>query len=140
MADWLWLALKRLGRDAEARTLLAGISPDMEILENDAYLDRLRVYKGELSPDALLGGAVDEADPLDVATHGYGLGAWYLVRGDEIRAREVFERVLETGYWPAFGYIAAEAELAAMDELTAPPPEPSSREVKPPGPDTVDAM
>ena len=132
MADWLWLALERLGRDAEARRLLAGISPDMEILENDAYLDRLLVYKGDLSPDSLMGG-VEDADALDLATHGYGLGAWYLVHGDEIRARATFERVLETGYWPAFGYIAAEAEVATMDSMRVPGPEPTSRTMKPPG-------
>ena len=110
MADWLWLASQRLSRDIEAAELLEEITPDMEILENDAYLRRLLVYKGELPPDSLL----TTGDPLDVATHGYGLGAWYLIRGDTARAVEIFQRVLDTGYWPAFGYIAAEAELAAM--------------------------
>ena len=116
MADWLWLVLKRLGRDAEAGALLEGISPDMEILENDPYHRRLLVYKGALPADSLLEGSLDEADPLDVATYGYGLGAWHMVRGDTARARDVFEHVLQTDYWPAFGYIAAEAELEAMDE------------------------
>jgi tetratricopeptide (TPR) repeat protein len=134
MADWLWLALKRLGRDAEAAALLDQISPDMEILENHAYHKRLRVYKGELSPDSLLGGHLSEADPLDIATHGYGLGAWRLIRGDRIRARDAFERVLETGYWPAFGYIAAEAELETLRSDRAPGPEPSSREMRTPEP------
>ena len=133
MADWLWLALKRLGRDAEAAALLDEISPDMEILENDAYLRRLLVYKGELPPDSLLGGDLAHAEPLDLATHGYGLGAWRLVRGDRPGARAAFERVLETGYWPAFGYIAAEAELRAMGAREEPGPEPSSRTMKDPG-------
>lgn len=137
MADWLWLALKRLQRDEEAAALLAEIAPDMEILENDAYLQRLLVYQGTLPPDSLLGGNLATADPLDLATHGYGLGAWYLLRGDEIRARDAFRRVLDTGYWPAFGYIAAEAELAAMEEPIPPGPEPSSREMKLPGPEAV---
>ena len=119
MADWLWLALKRLGRDREATALLGEISDDMEILENDGYLKRLLVYKGELPPDSLIPDGAG-ADPLSVATHGYGLGAWYLVRGNEARAREVFRRVIGTGYWPAFGYIAAEAELAAMDSRGPP--------------------
>ncbi len=131
MADWLWLALKRLDRDEEAAALLEQISPDMEILENRAYLKRLRVYKGELPRDSLLGNNLADADPLDVATHGYGLGAWYLVRGDRLQARDAFERVLETGYWPAFGHIAAEAELRALRNDRAPGPEPSSREMRP---------
>lgn len=115
MADWLYLALERLDRDAEAELVLEGISRDMEILENDAYLRRLLFYKGELPPDSLIGGSLAEAEPLAVATNGYGLGAWYLVHGDTIMARQVFRHVLDTGYWPAFGYIAAEAELAALD-------------------------
>jgi tetratricopeptide (TPR) repeat protein len=115
MADWLWLSLMRLGREDDADSLLDEISPDMEILENDAYLRRLLVYKGELPSDSLLGDSPTDAEPLAVATHGYGLGAWYLVRGETQRAADVFRRVLQTGYWPAFGYIAAEAELRAME-------------------------
>ena len=137
MADWLWLALQRLGRGDEADQVLAGISPEMEILENDAYLQRLLVYKGELPPDSLM--PADEASALTVATHGYGLGAWRLVRGDIDRARATFRRVLETGYWPAFGYIAAEAELR---ELEAEDPEavPPSGPLKTTTPSTVDSL
>ena len=83
--------------------------------------------------DWLLGGDLAHAGALDLATHGYGLGAWRLVRGDRPGARAAFERVLETGYWPAFGYIAAEAELRAMRDREEPEPEPSSRRMQEPG-------
>ncbi|MDX1675668.1 MAG: tetratricopeptide repeat protein [Longimicrobiales bacterium] len=136
MADWLWLALMRLERDREAGALLDEVSADMEILENDAYLQRLLVYKGQLPPDSLLPDGAG-ADPLTVATHGYGLGAWHLVRGNEARAREVFRRVIGTGYWPAFGYIAAEAELAAMDSRGPPG---GSRGLKISDPAPVDSL
>lgn len=145
MADWLWLSLMRLGRDEEAAVLLEEVSPDMEILENDAYLRRLLVYKGELPPDSLLGRISRGAAPLAVATYGYGLGAWYLVHGATDRATDTFRRVLETGYWPAFGYIAAEAELRAMEAApdsmddgsasSLPPPA-----LKPAGGSAVDSM
>lgn len=140
MADWLWLSLKRLGEDEEAAALLAEISADMEILENDAYLRRLLVYKGALPPDSLVGGSLADADPLTVATHGYGLGAWRLVQGDETRARQAFRRVLDTGYWPAFGFIAAEAELQALGEAPEPGPEPPPRALKSGGSSAVDSM
>lgn len=140
MADWLWLSLKRLEHDDAAAELLTGISNDMEILENDAYHRRLLVYKGELDPDSLVAGGLSEADPLTVATHGYGLGAWWLIRGDRARAVDVFRQVLETGYWPAFGYIAAEAELAALGETATSRPEPSSRALKTQDPSPVDSM
>jgi len=103
--------LRRLGRDEEAAEVLRRVYPDMEIMENDAYHRRLLMYKGLVPPDALL---ADEGDPLQLATQGYGVGNWYLYNGDATRAREVFERVLAIGNWPAFGHIAAEAELSRM--------------------------
>ena len=145
MADWLWLSLMRLGRETEAASVLAGIGPDMEILENEAYHRRLLLYKGEIPPDSLIPRPdaepsdsliprpdaelsdslvprpeAEPPDSLAIATHGYGLGAWYLVNGDTVRARAEFERVLGTGIWPAFGYLAAEAELAALDAARTP--------------------
>lgn len=107
--DWRWMALMRQGRADEAAALLAGITADMDLLENHAYHRRLRLYRGELAPDALLDEA---ADPVTVATQGFGVGHWFLVQGDRARARAVFERVLAGDSWNAFGYLAAEAELA----------------------------
>jgi tetratricopeptide (TPR) repeat protein len=111
VADWMYMTLRRLGRDEEAAEVLRRVYPDMEIMENDAYHRRLLMYKGLVPPDALL---ADEGDPLQLATQGYGVGNWYLYNGDATRAREVFERVLAIGNWPAFGHIAAEAELSRM--------------------------
>ena len=111
-ADWLYMTLRRLGRAADAAEVLEPIHRGMRILENDAYHRRLLMYKGELSPDSLLAPAAGDA--LQMATQGYGVGNWYLYNGNEARAREIFERVLSYGNWPAFGHIAAEAELRRM--------------------------
>ena len=51
---------------------------------------------------------------MNIATQGYGVGNWYLYNGDEDRALEIFERIIEGTSWAAFGYIAAEAEVARM--------------------------
>lgn len=109
-ADWSYLALRRLGRDAEARALLESIHPNWEMIENRAYHRRLLMYKGVISPDELLN--LDSASPLDLATLGFGLGMWHQLEGRADIARSVFRRVVEGPYWPAFGFIAAEAELA----------------------------
>ncbi len=115
-SDWLYMTLRRLGRDDEAAAVLAPITEDMELIENHAYHRRLLMYKGERSPESLLHVA-DEADAdLTFATQGYGVGNWYLYNGEPERAKAVFERVIASGYWPAFGYIAAEADLARMAE------------------------
>ena len=82
----------------------------MEILENTSYHQRLLMYKGELEADTLL--VHKDASDLDLATQGYGVGNWYLYNGNETRAKKIFARVIEGSYWPAFGFIAAEADLA----------------------------
>lgn len=109
-ADWLYMTYRRLGRDQEATAVLDRITPEMEILENHAYHRRLLMYKGLAQPDSLL--SIDSPDPVQIATYGYGVGNWYLYNGDEARAEQVFRRILEAPNWAAFGYIAAESELA----------------------------
>lgn len=111
--DWLWMTLRRLGADADAAALLERITPVMDLVEDDSYHRRLLLYKGLLTPDELLAPQAGAEDTdLALATQGYGLGNWYLVGGDAERARAIFERVLATSSWSAFGYIAAEVELA----------------------------
>ena len=111
-SDWLYMILRRLGKTAEATTVLASISKDMNILENLAYHRRLLMYKSELPVDSLLN--LQNASDLDLATYGYGVGNWYLYHGENQKAKEMFERVLAGKYWAAFGYIAAEADLKRM--------------------------
>jgi tetratricopeptide (TPR) repeat protein len=111
-ADWMWMTLMRLDRKAEAAKVLDRITPKMDILENGSYHRRLLMYKGLEKPEALLDTA--NADATTIATQGYGVGNYYFVMGDTAKAREVFERVVSGGGWNAFGYIAAEADLARM--------------------------
>jgi Flp pilus assembly protein TadD len=108
--DWLWMSLQRAGRASEAAAMLAR-RPD-SLPATNAYVRRLRLYRGEIGPDAVLT-AADTGD-VDVATLAFGLGNWYLVRGDSARARQLFERSIASRGWPAFGFIASEAELARM--------------------------
>ena len=107
--DWLYMTLRRLHRDDEARKALEPIREKMDILENGAYHARLLMYKGLKSPESVLN--LNTADDVQIATQGYGVGNWYLVNGDRAKAREVFERVVSGRAWPAFGFIAAEADL-----------------------------
>ncbi len=110
--DWIYMTLRRLGRDVEAESALQPIHLEMNIIENHAYHRRLLMYKRELQPDDLL--ASRNADLLNWATQGYGVGNWHLCNGRQDKAREVFEGVVAGDYWPAFGFIAAEVELARM--------------------------
>lgn len=105
--DWLWMSLARAGRRTEADAMLR-TRPD-SLPTTNAYRQRLKLYRGEIGPDSVLT-AADTGD-VAVATLSYGVGNWYLVRGDTAQARRWFERAVASGGWPAFGFIAAEAEL-----------------------------
>ena len=109
-ADWLWMSLMRGGKSAEAAALLQR-RPD-SLATNNAYRQRLRLYRGEISPDSVFTPA-DTSD-VAIATLGYGLGNWYLVRGDTARARSWFERAVQSGGWPGFAFIMSEVELRRL--------------------------
>ena len=109
---WYYLALARSGRMADANALLAAITPGMDIIENASYHRLLRLYKGELTTDSLLAPASGAG--LDAVTTRYGVAAWHTANGRQDRALALLREIVD-GYpqqWPAFGYIAAEADLA----------------------------
>jgi tetratricopeptide (TPR) repeat protein len=108
--DWLWMSLARAGRGAEAKALLDR-RPD-SLKTTVAYAQRLKLYRGELAPDQLF--TPSDTAEVQVATLAFGLGNWYLVRGDTARARGWFERSVQSGGWPGFGFIVSEAELRRL--------------------------
>lgn len=113
--DWLYMAYRRLGETEKANKVLDLIKPDMEIIENQSYFNRLLMYKGLKKPEELLN--LENTDPdtkIITVTQGYGVGNWHLYNQDTTRAKEVFQKVIDTGFWPAFGYIAAEADLVRI--------------------------
>jgi tetratricopeptide (TPR) repeat protein len=112
--DWLWMSLSRAGRSAEAKSMLDRMldrRPDFKPVTN-AYTRRLQLYRGEIGPDAVVTPA--DTDDVQVATLAYGLGNWYLVRGDKAQARKWFERSVQSGGWPGFGFIVSEVELRRL--------------------------
>ena len=109
-SHWLYMTLRRLDRAAEAATVLAPISANMDIIENGSYHKLLLLYQGTETEERLLA----STGGLDAVTIGYGVGNWHYYSGRRDQARKIFAAVVEThaSQWPAFGYLAAEAELA----------------------------
>ncbi len=114
ISNWLYITLRRLGKKEAARTVLDGITEDMEVVENQSYYNLLLFYKGLISEEKIITTA--ETSDLDLATSGYGLGCWYLYNGNTVKSRAMFKDIVNTRYWPAFGFIAAEAELYRMQK------------------------
>jgi tetratricopeptide (TPR) repeat protein len=106
---WLYMTLRRLGDEAAAARVLAPIRVDMDIIENRAYHDLLLMYKGVRTPESITSAS---PDALTSATVGYGVGNWHLYNGDTPRATAIFQGIVDGPQWPAFGHLAAEAELA----------------------------
>jgi tetratricopeptide (TPR) repeat protein len=108
-AHWLYMTLRLLGREGEARRVLETVRADMDVIENTVYHRLLLFYKGELVADAVT--ADDEAATTNDAA-AFGLGNWRLYNGDREGAREIFADILEGQGWASFGFIAAEAAWA----------------------------
>lgn len=109
-SHWLYMTYRRLGRVNEAAAVLKPIRQRMTILENHTYHQLLLMYKGQITPERLW--ASLKEDDLDAATVGYGIGNWHFYNGRPTQARAFFRQVIERPNWAAFGFIAAEAELA----------------------------
>jgi tetratricopeptide (TPR) repeat protein len=108
--DWLWMSLSRAGRGADAKAMLDRRRDSKPV--TNAYTRRLQLYRGEIGPEAVL--TSTDTDDVQVATLAYGLGNWYLLRGDKTQARGWFERSIQSGGWPAFGFIVSEVELRRL--------------------------
>lgn len=110
--DWLYMTYRRMNRKQEAQALLGLIRDNMNIVENDSYYLRLKMYIGLIQPDSLLKVGINSEDvDLALATQGYGVANWYLTEGDTTRAVEIFKQVVEGKHFSSFGFIAAEVDL-----------------------------
>lgn len=115
-ADWKYMTLRRLNSATDAESLLELIAPSMNIIENESYHRRLLLYKGLLPADSVLNIKEEEGEDHDLAlaTQGYGVGNWYLYNGDTAKALDIFSKVVQGRHFSAFGFIAAESELARV--------------------------
>lgn len=111
-SHWLYMSLRRLGDSVAAESVLTPITTDMDIIENQSYHRLLLLYKGLLPVDSVLAPGQGGGSAVQDATVGYGVGNWHFYRGNRDRAFEIWRNVLAGGQWPAFGYVAAEADLA----------------------------
>lgn len=112
-SHWLYLSLRRSGQEDRALKVLEPIAEKMDVIENQAYHKLLLLYKGLLRPEQAVPDAAD-ASQTDAALT-YGVAAWLALEGQPDHSRTMLERTHLAGPWPAFGVIAAEAELARLE-------------------------
>ena len=110
---WLYVALRRAGRDAEATTMLQTIRSEMDVIENGSYHSLLLLHKGDRAVEQALGPAGGTAAGSAVR---YGVGAWHALNGRMDEAERIWREILGGPDWPSFGYIAAEVEIVRPRE------------------------
>jgi hypothetical protein len=103
------MILQRKGDPEAAAEVLDVITADMNVIENMSYHNLCLFYKGELTLAELIG--ENEDSPAGAAIM-YGASNWHYYTGDLPKAKEMFEQMLATDGWSAFGVVAAEADLA----------------------------
>ncbi len=111
---WLYMTLRRLGRNRQAKEVIRPVRADMDIIENHAYHRLLLLYKGEIKPRELREELRSDEGSIESASLAYGLANWYREEGRAEEGRELLEEIVRAGQWPAFGHAAAEADLARM--------------------------
>jgi tetratricopeptide (TPR) repeat protein len=113
-SHWLYMTLRRLKRDGEARRVLDAVTADLDVIENGDYHRLLLMYKGETTPERLLADASKEKSGVGYATVAYGVGNWHVYGGRPGKALQLFLELMRLPQRTSFGYIAAEAELGRM--------------------------
>ena len=108
---WKYMALRRAGHAADSPRVvdtLDHIYLGMPVLDVETYLQLGLFFKGSLP----LSNLTNWTEPLDFATIGYGIGNYYYMINHTQQAMDVWHKVTQNGtYWPAFGFIASEADL-----------------------------
>jgi len=111
MANWQYITFRRLHKDKKASALLANIDSSTKLLENSDYLLLLMLYKLDKSIEEAERALSENGNPLLNATRSFGVGHYILLKGDIVKARQVFTTITAGDQWASFGFLAAESEL-----------------------------
>jgi tetratricopeptide (TPR) repeat protein len=93
---WRYLALRKLGRSAEADELVRRIPGDLKLLENDAYYDGVRYMQGALDRRTVIA----KGD----AISSFAVAMDHHFRGEHAEAERMWTDMITNtpqGFWPA---------------------------------------
>lgn len=116
-SNWLYVSLRRAGKEQDAVEALARITSDVKNTEPHLYfyLRLLHFYQGQLTAEAVLPPPPAAADDLEgelaFDTVGYGVGNWHLYHDNRSSAVSLFRNVVKGEAWNSWGFIGSELEL-----------------------------
>ena len=109
-AYWQYLTLRHQQKDKAAAKLLNTIKPNMPLIENEDYYALLQLFQQKpliKDPADML----EQKKELSLVSYGYGLGEYCWLSGQTDFAKAVWQTVLQSSQWSAFGYLAATVAL-----------------------------
>jgi tetratricopeptide (TPR) repeat protein len=115
-SNWLYVSLRRAGKEQQAEPVLARITPEVKNTEPHLYfyLRLLHFYQGKLTEEAVLPPPVGPADlerELAFDTVTYGVGNWRVYHHNRTGAIDLFGSVVKGEAWNSWGFIGSEQEL-----------------------------
>jgi tetratricopeptide (TPR) repeat protein len=109
-AYWLYITLRRDGKDLEAKALLETVEVGLPLIENEEYYEMLLLYKGVLREDQLMDKLKSSGGSRENATLGYAMGMYFQLKNQPEKSKALYKEVLSGNQWSSFGFIAAEKE------------------------------
>ncbi|MGD0736673.1 MAG: hypothetical protein ABR976_16200 [Terracidiphilus sp.] len=116
-SNWLYVSLRRAGKEQQAEQVLTRITPEVKNAEPHLYfyLRLLHFYQGKLTTEAVLpkppAGPEDLEGELAFNTVSYGVGNWRIYHHNRSGATDLFRDVVKGEAWNSWGFIGSEQEL-----------------------------
>tara|TARA_Y100001935_G_scaffold216967_1_gene188867 strand:+ start:58 stop:948 length:891 start_codon:yes stop_codon:yes gene_type:complete len=112
-ANWLYVIYLQLNMYSKADKLLITINNQMNLIENHSYLSILNLYKDSKS---LLETEkkIFKEESLNNITVAFGLGNFYLLKGETEKACKIYSLITNSNQWSSFAYIGAEVMLKKL--------------------------
>ncbi len=111
---WIILNLKALGQEDKIASYLEPVNKNLVVVENQAYLDACLFYKGIKTLDQVYN-PDNQANSSNSALK-YGIARFSALNGDNTIAQTIYRDILSGTDWASFGFIAAEADAARLEQ------------------------
>ena len=115
-ANWLYIIYYQLNMINKANKLLTKIDNQMNLIENHSYLSIVNLYKNSTS---LLDieKKIFKEESLNNITVAFGLGNFYLLKGETEKAYKIYNLITNSNQWSSFAYIGAEVMLKKLSNI-----------------------
>ena len=100
----------------KADKLLTKIDNQMNLIENHSYLSILNFYKNSTSQFDIEKKIFKE-ESLNNITVAFGLGNFYLLKGETEKAYKIYNLITNSNQWSSFAYIGAEVMLKKLSNI-----------------------